>query len=67
MVQGEQYVSVSVRELGPGYLVMPSSAVGVKVEPNAASIVQFTVARSGRIEGIVRFSLAREVVQSLTR
>jgi|LSQX01.1.fsa_nt_gb hypothetical protein len=56
VVQGEQYVSVSVRELGPGYLVMPSSAVGVKVEPNAASTVQFTVARSGRIEGIVRFS-----------
>jgi len=56
VVEGEQYVSVSVRELGPEYLVMPSSAVSVKVERNTESTVQLTVARSGRIEGIVRFS-----------
>lgn len=60
VVQGKRYVSVAVSRLGPEYSVMPSSVMSVQVEPNQTSTVSFTVAKSGRITGVVRFTAGGE-------
>lgn len=60
VVQGKRYVSVGVSKLGPEYSVMPSSVASVQVEPNKTSTVSFTVAKSGRITGVVRFAAGGE-------
>lgn len=60
VVQGRRYVSVGVSRLGPEYSVMPSSVASVQVEPKKTSTVSFTVAKSGRITGVVRFAAGSE-------
>ena len=60
VVQGKRYVSVAVSRLGPEYSVVPSSVISVEVEPKKTSTVSFTVAKSGRITGAVRFGTGGE-------
>ncbi len=60
VVQGKRYVSVAVSKLGPEYSVAPSSMISVEVEPKKTSTVSFTVAKSGRITGAVRFGTGGE-------
>jgi len=42
--------------------VIPSSVASVQVEPNKTSTVSFTVAKSGRITGVVRFAAGGEAL-----